>query len=189
MNLKSFYCFLLFGVLIGLPKQATAINVNGTVFPDSVLIKNHRLNLKGAALLRYLVVIKAYTGAFYLPPEIPGTQALSDVPKQLVLEYRVSIKAGGFAEATTLYIQKNVDPKTFERLRPKLDDLNSLYRDVKPKDRYALTYIPGYGTELSLNGVPQGVILGKDFAFALFSVWLGAHPIDITFRDTLLGGR
>lgn len=169
--------------------QAAAVTVSGTVYPDSIQVKNRKLDLKGAALLRYMVFIKAYIGALYLPSGISGAEALSDIPKHLVLEYRVSIKAQGFAEATTLYMEKNVDPATFERLKPRLKTLNGLYRDVKAGDRYALTYIPGSGTELSLNGIHQGLIPGYDFAFALFSVWLGANPIDEDFRDTLLGDR
>lgn len=185
---RTMICFLLLvpGVVF-IPLPSAAVIVDGTVFPDRIHVNSRNLDLKGAALLRYMVFIKAYTGAFYLPPDISASNALSDVPKHLVLEYRVSIKAEGFAEATTLYMKKNVDTPTFERLEPRLKTLNSLYRDVKAGDRYALTYIPGSGTELSLNGVSQGVIPGQDFAFALFSVWLGAHPIDRGFRDRLLG--
>lgn len=187
--MKSFGFLIFIFLLSGVQKPACAITVNGTDYPDSILIKNRTFDLKGAALLRYMVFIKAYTGAFYLPQETSGADALSDVPKHLVLEYRVAIKAEGFAKATTLYIQKNVDQESFDRLKPKIDAFNALYRDVIPRDRYALTYTPGYGTELTLNGILQGVIPGKDFAFALFSVWLGAHPIDTDFRDALLGGR
>lgn len=60
------------------------------------------------------------------------------------------------------------------------------YEDVKPGDRYALTYIPGRGTELSLNGLRKGVISGADFGRAYYRIWLGEHPIDASLRDQLL---
>ncbi|MDA8138151.1 MAG: chalcone isomerase family protein [Desulfobacteraceae bacterium] len=66
---------------------------------------------------------------------------------------------------------------------------NSLYRDVKPGDRYALTYILGKGTQLSLNGTPLGLIPGAEFASALFAMWLGHNPMNEAFKEQLLGAR
>ena len=76
-----------------------------------------------------------------------------------------------------------------ERLRGRLERLNAAYRDVKPGDRYALTYLPGRGTELSLNGSPLTVIEGADFAAAYFGIWLGRRPIDEKLKRELLKGR
>jgi hypothetical protein len=84
-------------------------------------------------------------------------------------------------------MEKNVDKATIERLRPQIDYHNSLYEDVEPGDRYALTYIPGRGTELALNGEPKGIIEGADFATALFSIWIGQKPIDESFKQQIMG--
>jgi len=84
-------------------------------------------------------------------------------------------------------MKKNVDKATIERLRQQIDHHNSLYEDVGPGDRYALTYIPGKGTELALNGEPKGVVEGADFATALFSIWIGQEPIDETFKRQIMG--
>jgi hypothetical protein len=62
-----------------------------------------------------------------------------------------------------------------------------MYEDVKPGDRYSLTYIPGKGTKLALNGEHKGTIEGSEFAAALFSIWLGNKPIDKTFKKQILG--
>ena len=79
--------------------------------------------------------------------------------------------------------------ETLERLRPRIDYHNSLYVDVQPGDRYSLTYIPGKGTVLALNDKPIGTIEGADFAAAIFSIWLGAKPMDTKFKRSLLGMR
>jgi hypothetical protein len=50
-----------------------------------------------------------------------------------------------------------------------------------------LTYIPGRGTELALNGEPKGIIEGADFATALFSIWIGQKPIDESFKQQIMG--
>jgi hypothetical protein len=62
-----------------------------------------------------------------------------------------------------------------------------LYRDVKPGDRYALTYVPGVGTELALNGTRLGTVAGADFAAAVFAIWLGPKAIDDSLKTQLLG--
>jgi nicotinate-nucleotide pyrophosphorylase len=83
-------------------------------------------------------------------------------------------------------ISKNIDTQTFQRIRPQIDHHNSLYEDVQPGDRYSLTYIPGRGTELALNGKIKGIIKGADFASALFSMWLGKFPMNEPFKKQLL---
>jgi hypothetical protein len=62
----------------------------------------------------------------------------------------------------------------------------ALYQDVKPEDRYAITYQPDHGTELSLNGTVLGVIEGADFARALFSIWLGPEPVSKSLKSVLV---
>ena len=147
------------------------------------------LELKGTAVLTYLMFIKAYAGALYLPDEVEGKHALTDVPRCLTLEYRVAIKAEDFATATSESILKSEGSEAYRVLEPDINRLNRLYRDVRPGDRYALTYMPDNGTELSLNGQPLGKITGRDFSRAVFSIWLGPTPIDKRFRDQLTGGK
>ena len=167
--------------------HAGTTTVDGTGFANTLEMDQTQFHLKGAALLKYLVFIKAYAGAFYLPESYTGPQALDDIPKHLVLEYRVAILAGDFADATREKIRESVSSETFERLLPGIESLNRLYRDVEPGDRYALTYIPGTGTRLTYNTDPLGTISGAAFARAVFSIWIGDNPIDIGFRDRLLG--
>jgi len=64
---------------------------------------------------------------------------------------------------------------------------NRLYRNVRPGDRYAITYIPGKGTTLELNGKVEGTVEGELFSKALFSIWIGKNPIDRDFRKKIMG--
>ncbi|MDT8377293.1 MAG: chalcone isomerase family protein [Desulfotignum sp.] len=169
------------------PVYAAVTTVEGTAFSNTVTVNQTRLDLQGAALLRYMYFIEAYTGALYLPDTADGSLALEDISKHLVLEYRVAISAEDFARATEKKIRESVSEAEFQRLLPKITALNRLYRDVVPRDRYALTYIPGSGTVLTYNSTPLGTIEGHEFARAVFSIWIGANPIDKGFRDKLLG--
>lgn len=167
----------------GIPEaRASAV-----LFSPTVTAGETRLELKGTARLRYLFFIDAYDGALYLPRETSAASALEDIPRHLELGYHVAISAQDLARATTAKIQDAVDPETFERLRPKIEALNRLYRNVAPGDRYALTYVPGTGTRLLFNGKVLGIIGGAAFSRALFSIWIGDSPIDTDFRNQLLG--
>jgi hypothetical protein len=163
-----------------------AAEIEGVRFEDQFKLEDSVLKIRGTGVMRALVFAKVYAGALYLPEDCPSKLALSDVPKRLEVEYFRSIAGDDFGPATHKKISENVDPQTYERLRPRIEYHNSLYQDVGPGDRYALTYIPGIGTELALNGEPRGVIEGADFAAALFAIWLGPRPISDSLKKELL---
>lgn len=188
MNQKSTLCFLtLIAVLVFSFVPSNATKSEDVTFSNEYAVENVKLKIRGTALLRYMVFVKAYVGGFYLPEHVSSEAALSEVPKRLEVEYFQTIKGEKFGPATRKMIAKNVDAQTLKRLQPKIDYHNSLYVDVKPGDRYSLTYIPGKGTELALNGEPRGIIEGSEFAAALFSIWIGPNPIDKTFKNQILG--
>jgi hypothetical protein len=173
--------------LIGLSvTSGFATEVEGTKFTKEYLAEGKNLRLTGAGLFRYWG-FKAYTGALYLEEGASVEAVLSDTAKRIELEYFRAIKGKDFGPATDKSIAKNVDARTYERLRPQIDYHNSLYEDVQPGDRYSLTYIPGKGTELALNGKTIGVIEGAEFAQAVFSIWLGTRPINNSFKKQILG--
>ncbi len=163
-----------------------AAEIEGINFGDRFTKADVSLELRGAGLLRVMVFAKIYVAALYLPADVPSKLALSDVPKRLEVEYLRSIAGDDFGPATRKKMSENVDPQTYERLQPRLEYHNSLYQDVQAGDRYALTYIPGIGTELTLNGEPKGTVEGADFAAALFSIWLGPKPISESLKKELL---
>ena len=166
---------------------ATTVQIDDVRFTRTVDTHDQQLHLQGAGVLKVMLFVKAYAGALYLPESAPPEQALDPIAKRLVLEYYHPIASEDFAKATRVKIMDNVDANEAERLKTRIDRLAVMYRDVKPGDRYALTYTPGRGTRLSLNGEHLGTIPGDDFAKAVFAIWLGANPIDKNFRDRLLG--
>jgi len=166
---------------------AAGTEVESVVFDKQVLVGQQALEIKGAGVLRYLRFIKAYAGALYTLPGLAPETILSDTPKRLEVEYFHALKGKDFGPATYKGLSKNLDAVEIERLRSRIDYHNSLYVDVQPGDRYTLTYLPGVGTELALNGRSMGVIEGADFAAAIFSLWLGKNPYDKQFKNALLG--
>ena len=183
------YTLLIFVIiaLFGVAPKVSGAEIEGVHFDNKYETAGIRMKIQGTGLFRYLGFIKAYVGALYLEEGSSAEDVLSDKPKRLEVEYFHSLKGEDFGITTNKVISENTDPLTLEKIRPQIDYHNSLYEDVQPGDRYSLTYIPGRGTELALNGKTKGVIKGADFASALFSMWLGQFPMNKAFKVQLLG--
>ena len=164
-----------------------AAEIEGVVFQDSITVDGQELPVRGTGIFRYLVFIKAYVGVLYMPDDVSSERVLADVPKRLELEYFHPIKGEDFGAATNKILAQNLDAETLGRLMPRVERHNALYRDVKPGDRYALTYVPGKGTELALNGEVLGTIEGEDYASAIYAMWLGDNPMNKSFKQQLMG--
>jgi len=177
---------LLVPLALCLAWSAQAAEIEGVHFPQRRSIGATPLALHGVALLRYRVFFKGYVAALYLGEGVPASAVLEDVPRHLEIEYFWPIAAPHFAEATVAGIARNVEPAALEALRPSIEAFNRLYVDVEPGDRYAISYVPGSGTQLSLNGVPRGHVPGAAFSQALFSIWLGERPFDDDLKAQLL---
>jgi hypothetical protein len=188
--MKNTVCYVVILSLITLVNLTPKVNgaeIEGIQFENCYETEGIRMKLQGTGLLRYLGVVKAYVGALYLEEENSIDNVLSDTPKRLEVEYFHALKGEDFGITTNKVIAKNTDSQTLKSIRPQIDYHNSLYEDVQPGDRYSLTYIPGRGTELALNGKTKGIIQGADFASALFSMWLGKFPMNRPFKKQLLG--
>ncbi len=186
-NAKGIIIIVLSTLLVPTPGPAAVIeNVR---FETAYEAPGVRLPLQGTGVFRYLGFIKAYAGALYHEAGLSAGQILADRAKRLEVEYFYALKGEDFGKVTDRFLAENVDGATLARIRPQVDYHNSLYRDVRPGDRYALTYLPGRGTELALNGEALGVIPGAEFAAALFAMWLGDAPMNEDFKRQLLGGR
>lgn len=173
-------------LLVALPIPGAAALVEGVSFSDSISVGSVTLPLRGVGLAKFLRTISVYVAALYLPSGTEPDRVLEDVPKRLELSYFRSIRAGDFGRAAEKVLADNVSPERLGIMAPRIAQLHRLYEDVKPGDRYGLTYTPGVGTELSLNGVVKGTVEGADFAAAYFAIWLGPNPINEALKLRLL---
>ena len=181
---------LLFTIWVAVPLWVLhGAAVDASKFPNHYLIGQDTLTLRGIGLVRELFFIKVVTVALYVQDGTPVEQALSDVGKRVEMESFRTIPADDFTREAEIALAENVPAATIDMLRPRVDQLHQAYEDLKPGDRYALTYLPNSGTQLELNGNPRVRIEGGDFAAAYFQVWLGDKPIHTKLKAQLLGGR
>ena len=166
-----------------------AAEISGVAFSERIRAADAPLVLANVALLRWKLFFHPYAGALYVGDGVDPKRWREDVPKRLELHYFYSIPGKDFGPAGEEVLARNVPPETMKVLATELAEISRLYADVKPGDRYALTYVPGVGTELAINGKALGTVRGAAFSAAYFAIWLGADPISGAFRDSLLERR
>jgi hypothetical protein len=176
---------LIAAVLIVNADGLSAALIKGIYFEDSLRVDENLLEMRGAGVLHWFF-FKVYVATLYLPPDVPNKNVLDDVPKKMVFHYLSDMKAEQFGESGEHLILRNVSTEEFRRIKQKLNEINMMYRDVKKGERYSLTYLPGKGTELALNGKVLGRIAGYDFASIYYRIWLGDNPADEELKKMLL---
>jgi hypothetical protein len=167
---------------------APAKEVAGVTLPDTTTVEGKTLRLNGAGL-RKKVVFKVYVGGLYLenPSKDAAEVISSDQIKRMQLSVLRSLTTGQVTEAIEEGFEKN-SKASMSALEARLTKLGTMIPNVEKGDQILLTYVPGRGTVVSAKGVEKGVIEGKDFADALFAVWLGANPVQPDLKTALLGG-
>jgi hypothetical protein len=177
-----------FAILFIVAGFAAAVEVAGVKVPDTHSVEGKALKLNGAGL-RTKLMFKVYVAGLYL--ETPSKDAAAIVSSDQVKSMRLSIlrslKGSQVSEAIEEGFEKNSKAQ-MAALKPRLTKLGTLIPNVEKGDEIELSYVPGKGTVVSVKGAEKGVIEGKDFADALFAVWLGASPVQEDLKKELLKG-
>ncbi len=192
-SLRLETAFLLsMAALIALP--ASAAVESGVEFDDVAVVDSPsraptRLELCSTGVLRYKRIFRGYAAALYREECSAPDAALAEAPLRLELSYYWSIDGHRFGDAAEKMLRKSLAPADFAAIEERMRRLHAAYESVSPGDRYALTWTPGVGTELALNGRTLASIEGEDFARAYFDLWLGDEPMDEKLRNALLARR
>ena len=173
-----------------LARVAFAKEVDSVSLPETVKVQDKTLKLNGMGLRKQtLFQVKVYVLGLYLENlSKDAAQVISsEQVKRAQLNFLRDVDHGKVNDMITRGFEKNAKDQ-MAALKPRLAKLLSLIPDLKERDQLQITYVPGKGTAVSLNGLEKGVIEGKDFASVLFSVWLGPDPVDEGLKTALLGG-
>jgi hypothetical protein len=180
----------LLAVLVSLAVAAAGLagEAAGVKMPDSATIEGKTLKLNGMGL-RKKMLFKVYVAGLYLetPSKDAATVISSDQVKSITLHIVRSLSGNQIGEAISDGFWRNSKAQ-MGALNDRLQKLTGMFPAVVDGDEIVLTYVPGKGTAVSAKGQLKGVIEGKDFADALFAVWLGANPVQDDLKAALLGG-
>jgi len=173
-------------LLLGL--LAYAGEMEGVAFPDKITVGTANLTLNGLGI-RTKVFFKIYIGALYLPAKESDALKIltADEPKQLVMHFLY--KEVGKDKLLEGWDEgfKNNSPEKVAALKEQIAKFDSFWSDMKKDDVAVLTYVPGQGTKVEIKGKEMGIIEGKEFAQALFAIWLGPKPPTEDLKKGLLG--
>jgi len=170
-----------------LPALAAASEVAGVRVPETVTAGGKTLKRNGAGLRKKLF-FKVYVAGLYV--ESPSKDAASILSatevKSMHLYILRSLHGSQITDAISEGFERN-SKEQIPKLKARLDKLGTMIPDVAAGDEIALTWIPDKGTEVTVRGTDRGVIEGRDFADALFAVWLGPNPVQDDLKKALLG--
>jgi hypothetical protein len=171
---------------------AQQLNVSGVKYDETIDLRGARLHLNGAGV-RYKFVAKVYTAGLYLPKKAATTEEVLAMQgaKKLSITMLRDIDSGELGKLFTRGVEDNLDKAAFSKLIPGLMRMSQLFTDVKQLktgDNFAIEWIPGTGTVITLKGQAQGEPFREpEFFNALLRIWLGPAPADWKLKDALLG--
>ena len=173
--------------------SAQAAEVHGVKLDDSAQVGDSALLLNGAGI-RTKMVFKVYVGALYLTSKKADAVAvLADVgAKRVALHMLRSLSAEKLVHALDEGLEANNSAAELAALAPQLKAFRQHMTAggaVKEGDLIVLDYLPGKGTQASLNGKALGTTEGETFNQALLKIWLGDKPVDAGLKKAMLGGH
>lgn len=156
--------------------SAGAVTLAGVNIPDHATVNNQNLVLNGAGLRKKLF-IKVYTGALYLPAKQSNAAALlaADTPRRMVMHFVFDVGSGKIAEAWEEGLEDNTKNAPAD-VKAAFKTLSSWMEDMKEGKEIVLTYVPGTGTTVEVNGKTKGTLAGKAVADAILNTWIGPDP-------------
>ncbi len=174
------------GTLVG-TAPAGAKSVDGVEFPDAVQVGGATLVRNGIGA-RTILFVRFYLAALYVEKSASSAGAVlgPDRPREVRLAMVKDVSRARFQEAAQAGFDKNT-PSPSAELKAKEAQFLALVPAQVPGDSLTFTYEPGVGTHIKGTKVKTTVIAGKDFADALFAIWLGEHPVDDGLKKGLLG--
>jgi hypothetical protein len=163
---------------------------SGVNLPETTNVRGKQLRLNGMGLSKkkvLFVAVNVDVVGLYLeePTHDPQVAIASDQPKRISIVMLRDVGRAAFVKAVEAGIEHN-SGTAMPALRQRLDRLEKALPELKRGDVLGFTYLPGVGT-LARSPVQELAIPGKDFADALFSVWLGPHATDSDLKRELLG--
>jgi hypothetical protein len=168
--------------------SAEAATVAGVTMDDSSTAGGQNLVLNGAGL-RKKFIVKVYVGGLYLPAKqsAPDRIFASDTARQMVMHFLYDVDKGKMAEAWEEGLANNT-PSASPAVKQAVSTLSSWMEDMKEGQRIVMTYVPGTGTTVNVNGKVKGVLPDKAVADAILATWIGPKPgPGGDFKNAVLG--
>lgn len=171
---------------------AQTTEVAGVRFANSVQVGTAKLQINGAGV-RYKLVFKVYAAALYLGEKATTPEAVfaAPGPHRLQIVMLREIDGNELGKLFTKGMEQNAPREELSKSITgilRLSDIFSNRKKLLAGDSFAVEWLPGTGTVISVNGKPEGApIKEPEFYSALMKIWLGTVPADPQLKEALLG--
>jgi hypothetical protein len=178
--------FLLLWVFVS---SCFAAEVAGVKLPD----EDQKLTLNGAGL-RKRAFFNVYVIGLYLPEKKTAAADIVNAPgvKRVLIHMMRDVDASQFVDALRDGMKDNLSEADMKRLEPQISELSGTMSRIKVAKtgmRITLDWLPGKGTQVTVEGKPTGAVIpGEDFYRGLLRIWLGDNPVQADLKKALLGG-
>lgn len=166
-----------------------AATLAGVTLPDKADAGGQALVLNGLGL-RSKLFIKVYVGGLYLPQKEKSAAAVlaGDTPRRMVMHFLYSVSKDQMCDAWKEGLEQNT-PKASADVKKEFQTLCSWMEPIPKGHELVLTYVPGTGTTVEVNGKVKGTLPGKPTADAIVNTWIGPDPgPGEDFKKAVLGG-
>src|SRR6266498_75566 len=153
-----------------------ALTVAGVNMEDRTTVNGQTLVLNGAGLRKKLF-IKVYVGGLYLPAKSSSAAAImaADTPRRQVMHFLYSVSKSQMCDAWDEGLEDNTKNPSAE-VKANFKTLCSWMEPIPKGNRLVLTYVPGTGTTVEVNGKAKGTLIGKATSDAILATWIGPKP-------------
>jgi hypothetical protein len=179
---------LLLSLMLLVPTLASAASLADVTLEDKITVNGQTLVLNGLGL-RKKFFIKVYVGGLYLQAKmsVPATILASDTSRRMTMHFLYSVSKDQMCDAWQEGLDANV-PNASAEVKTGFKTLCSWMEPIPKGNRLLLTYVPGTGTTVEVNGKPKGTLPGKATADAIVSTWIGPKPaMGDEFKNAVLG--
>lgn len=176
-------------VALALAAPVAAGELAGVTLPDKVDVDGHSLVLNGMGL-RKKFVIKVYVAGLYLPQRERAAQKIlaADAPHRMVMDFLYGVSKDQMCEAWNEGLEANT-PNASAEVKKGFTTLCGWMEPIDKGKRLVLTFLPGQGTQVEVNGKVKGTIPGAATADAILATWIGPEPgPGEDFKKGVLGG-
>ena len=184
------------GCLLGAALLATSalaqVTVSGVKFDETFDVRGSKVQLNGAGV-RYKAIFKVYAAGLYLPKKADTPDAALSMPgaKRISITTLREIDSSELGKLFSRGIEDNMEKAAFSKLIPgvmRMSQIFSQYKKLDAGENFAIDWVPGVGTIITVKGVQQGEPFKEpEFFNALLRIWLGPSPADWKLKDALLG--
>lgn len=192
--MRRIFAFAALVAALTWPLSGTAqtTDIAGVKFPNSVQVGNARLQLNGAGV-RHKLVFKVYAAGLYLTEKASTPEAVlaAPGPRRLQIVMLRDIDGNELGKLFTKGMEENAPREEFSKSITgilRMSEVFSTRKKLLAGESFAVEWLPGSGTVISVNGKPEGApVKEPEFYSALMKIWLGKTPADAQLKEALLG--